>query len=141
MGQMPEACVAAQRASQAIDSTLDRPKSAKERTAYYGFMRRDDVPAHASPTLEIEWLAFSLSVKEPDYNTAPSKVAATWLRRMRLKGAERTRFWNEMWPYFMENRVALELKSANPLPSKKKAVKGAKSDEDVQAGIEKMSQK
>jgi len=136
MGKMPDGCMAAQRASQAIDPTL-QPNTLKERLAYFAFMRRDDIPVHSSPTAEIEWLAFALSVPSPSYDNAPSKVAGTWLRRLRLKGAERTKFWNEMWPYFMESRVGLELKASAP-PTARKLARGTKSDEDVQGAIEKM---
>ena len=99
-------------ANQAADCTLS--PVAPDRARYRKLMQRDDVEIRCSPTLEVEWLAFRLSVRDPEYETAPSKLAATWLRQLRMKKDLRAKFWTDTWPYYMENRLSLELRAAQP---------------------------
>lgn len=99
---------------------------------YDTLMERDDIPMTASPSVEIQWVAFKVPkpnfVKDPArkaemcrkiWEDAPSKVAATWLRQLRLKKNLQTKFWTDTWPYYMENRLALELRAAAPPPVKR----------------------
>ena len=132
---MPEACLAAARIANEANPTFDNPK--KDRWKYVGVMGRDDVPVRVSPTVEVEWVAFSLSKLEPEYSSAPSKVAATWLRRLRLNKALKAKFWDEIWHYYIESRLSLELKAGAP-PSAKKVARGGKTDAEVQGSIDKM---
>jgi hypothetical protein len=136
---MPEACVEANRVSQAIDSTV-QPKSLQERLTYKAFVRRDDIPVRASPSLEFEWIALSLSVGVVEYADAPSRVSAIWLRKLRQKKVLRDKFWAESWSYYMENRLSLELRAEVKAPAKRKGA-ASKSDDLVQSSIERMSPK
>src|SRR3990172_6216808 len=88
---------------------------------YDALMACDEVPATASPSLEIQWIAFNVpkSNGTPErcrgiWSGAPSKVAATWLRQLRLKRNLQAKFWTDTWPYYMENRLSLELRAAAP---------------------------
>lgn len=133
---MPEACIAAAKIANAIAPQLDPPK--RDRWKYVAVMNNDAVPLRTSPTVEIEWLAFSLSKTEPEYKTAPSKIAATWLRRLRLKKVLKDKFWSDTWPYYMENRLAIELRAVGPKPKSAKSV-GQKSNSEMADSIDRMT--
>ena len=135
-----DAARAALAASQAIDPTLVQPR--KDRVAYRAFMQRDDVPVRTSPTAEVEWMAFNLSIRDVDYAKAPSKVAATWLRRLRLKKSLKDKFWSDTWTYYIENRLSLELRAAAP-PARKRgtAVQSEDSSWPAQAYIDQFKKK
>jgi hypothetical protein len=112
-----EATRAAQIASQAIDPTLFRHPTLKERLDYKRFMDCEDVPVRVSPTIELEWVAFKLlRGGEVNYEEAPSKVAASWLRKLRYKRSKalKDKFWAETWPGYIDCRLGLELRSEVP---------------------------
>jgi hypothetical protein len=125
---MPEAAVEAFAVNQAVDPTLSTARSRLERLQYKRFMRRDDVPARTTPTKENEWVGFTLSVRDIDYDSAPSKAAGTWLRQIRLSKALKDKFWSDSWTYLMQTGLSLELRADAPLPRKRKSVKSEGAD-------------
>jgi len=134
----------AHRLAQAIDRTGPLPISLEERLSYKRFMARDDVPVRCSPTLELEWVAFVMLLREGvDYEGAPSKVAASWLRKLRAKGSGvlRSKFWTDSWQYYIESRLGLELRSEAPRAAIRKRGAAVKTDESVRSSIEGMTKR
>ena len=78
---------------------------------YRAAMRLGSVPEVADPDSELRWVAFNMS--EPtvqlDWSSAPSRIALRWLRELRLKTSLRDSFWSELWPAWMQKRLALTL--------------------------------
>jgi hypothetical protein len=134
-----EAAREAFRASQAEHCTLVHPK--RDRVAYWAYVARDDIPARVSPTVEVEWVAYNLPIGVVDYGLAPSRVAAIWIRRLRLNKALKDKFWSDTWPYYMENRLALELRAAAPPARKRGAVQVSESNALLQASIDQFKKK
>ena len=135
------ACREASKASMAIDSTLQQ-SGRLDRLAFRAAMEPGVLPDDASASVEFRWMAVQLvmNVHDVPYETAPSKAAAAWIRRMRWKSGKslKDRFWEESWPFYMDSRLALELKTSVPAAAKKAAGKGGKTDGDVQSQIERM---
>jgi hypothetical protein len=95
---------------------------------YKRFMSRDDVPARTTPTKEFEWVGFTLSVREINYDSAPSKAAGTWLRQIRLSKALKDKFWADSWSYLMQTGLSLELRAEAPPARKRKSAKAEGAD-------------
>jgi len=115
---------------------------------YDALMARDDIPATTSPSLEIQWLSFKIPLPNGTseslraiWDDAPSKVAATWLRQLRMKSKLQARFWTDTWPYYMENRLALELRAAAPPSRKRGQVKAGDGGGVVQESIDQFKKK
>lgn len=107
---------------------------------YEALMASTEIPATASPSEEIQWVAFFMA--RPCgvwWDTTPSKAAATWMRRLRLKRSLRDKFWQDSWTYYMESRLSLELKAGAPPAAKVTAKRTGKSDEDLAGQIERMT--
>lgn len=137
-----EACREASRALKLVQPVAIVPRN--DLAFYDSLMTRDDVSVSVSPSLEVQWVAFNIAISTEDkdrcermWRTAPSKVAATWMRQLRMSKKLKDKFWADTWPYYIENRLALELRAGAP-PAAKRVLRGGKTDGDVQASIERM---
>lgn len=113
------------RASMKAQPTIVHPQN--DLGYYDALLARNDLPATVSASEEIQWIAFNLGTSTEDkvllrsrWESAPSKVAATWLRRLRMKGEWQEKFWTDTWPFYIESRLSLELKAGSPPAAKKR---------------------
>jgi len=111
-----EASKQALRALKLVQPTMIHPQN--DLGYYDALMASGDVPDTASPSQEVKWVAFKVPLPNgtPDrlraiWGDAPSKVAATWLRQLRKNSKLQAKFWTDTWPYYIESRLALELKA------------------------------
>jgi hypothetical protein len=130
----------------AREARLENPtliNDENDRALHEAVMANPDVPLTASPSLEIQWIAFNVDIPDADWRSVPSKVAAQWLRKLRIQVSGkplRVKFWTDTWPFYMESRLGLELKAERVVPSKKKGA-AVRTDESVQDSIDGMTGK
>lgn len=140
-----EACRIALAENRKVQPTIVHPQN--DLGYYDAIMLRADVPVSVSPTVEVQWIAFKLPLpnETPEalraiWHDAPSKVAATWLRQLRLKADLQKKFWGETFPAYMSLRLGLELRADAPKPlspSRKKGSAGGDPSGDIERLLKK----
>jgi len=104
-----------------VQPTLIQPQN--DLAFFLNVMRRDDLPDTSEPERETLWVAFWMTVPmdQSEWNRAPSKAAARWIREIRLNNDLRNKFWGETWTGYMNRRLAITLPSTTVVPDGDKA--------------------